>query len=142
MAHTHTSLSGSFYDKAITGAVAAGDATEEQVIFVAPDDCVIQGFSITPDSAVSGDDTDRKNLNFINKGSDGSGTTELANLDLETDTDLSAAVETEITATGTAIASRRLSQGDVVVLEIEQVASGVALPRMLVESEYRWDDGV
>ena len=116
-----------------TDSVGAGDATEDQVIFVAPFDCVVTGVFVTPDAAVTGDATNTKNLNVDNKGSDGSGTTEIANLDLASGTNLVEADETTISSSITT----SLTAGDVLMVEIEQVGSGVAIPRCIYHVTYR-----
>ena len=112
--------------------VDAGDATEEQLIFVAPTKCTVKGVAITPDADVTGNDTNTKNLNVVNKGSDGTGSTEIANLDLATGTDLSEFDRTAISAS----LDVDLEAGDSLTLQIEQVGSGVAIPRSLVDVDY------
>lgn len=124
---------GTHHAEAVIEAVAAGDATEEQVIFVAPFDCILESVSITADAAVTGNNTNTKNLNVVNKGSAGVGSTELANLDLATGTDLVAADEKSL---GT-VASNTLAEGDVVALEIEKVGTGVAIPRSVMRVGFR-----
>lgn len=103
--------------------VAAGSATQSHVIFVAPAAGTVTEVHITTRTAVTGDNTNRKNLNIINKGSDGSGSTEIANLDLVTSTDLVAFDETAI-GTGLSVS---VSEGDVIVVEYELIGSGVAI---------------
>lgn len=113
--------------------VGAGDATEEQTIFVAPHKCVVEEVGITPDAAVTGNDTNRKNLNVIDKGSAGTGTTEIGNVDLGTGTNLVAKDRTTLLTGG----STEMEKGDVLSLQIEQVGTGVAIPRSRVDVRYR-----
>ncbi len=115
--------------------VAAGDATEDQVIFVAPIGCVVTGVSITPDAAATGNTTNTKHLNVDNKGADGTGTTEIAQLDLVTGTDLVEADESALVVSGT-LAQRTLVKGDVLMMEIEQIGSGIAIARSLIKTTF------
>lgn len=108
------------YSSVVLAVHAAATATEARAIFVAPRACKITGVSITPDAASTGDNTNTTNLNVINKGASGSGTTEIGNLDLVTSTNLTAFDEQAITITATALAA-----GDVVALQFEKVGTGV-----------------
>lgn len=127
-------IQGEHSARAHLSSVAAGDATEEQAIFRAPFRCFVKRVSIIPNAAVTGDDTDRKNLNVRNKGSDGSGTTELGALDLDTGTDLVAFDAKDIvsglseSSTGAAMA-----EGDVLGLQVEKVGTGVIVPESMIE---------
>ncbi|HUX54267.1 MAG TPA: hypothetical protein VMV56_07630 [Williamwhitmania sp.] len=80
---------------------------------------------------VAGDDTDRKNLNVLDTGAAGAGTTEIGNKDLITGVNMADMDETEIDVTDT-----ELSDGDVLALQIEKAGNGVLLPAMLVIVEY------
>lgn len=117
-------------------AVAAGDATEEQAIFVAPFRCIYEGATITPDSDVTGDTTDTKNLNVLDKGVSGDESVELGSLDLITGVDLAANDPKTITTTATLAVSEML-EGQTLTLEIEKVGTGVAIPRSRVEISFR-----
>ncbi len=120
----------------VTELVLLGDATEEQVMFRAPFRCRVQSIEITPDADVTGDNTNRKNLNIINKGSDGNGVTEVASLNLIAGTDLNQADGTVIPLTAGEIL---LAEGDVLAVEIEQVGTGVTIPRSEWEVRYLAD---
>lgn len=113
-------------------AVAAADATEEQIIFVAPEDCRLKEVAIIPNAAVTGNTTNTKHLNVLNKGSGGAGTTELGNLDLATGTNLADSDRQVIVTSLTT----DLTKGDVIALEIEDQGSGVAIPESLIEVRY------
>ena len=108
--------------------VAAGDATELQTVFVAPFDCKVTGVSIIADAAVTGDDTNTKNLNIQDRGSDGAGTTEITNLDLANGVDLVAHDEKVI---GSGLSTSMLV-GEALALQIEKVGTGGAIPRSIV----------
>ena len=71
--------------QATVPAVAAGTATIVYPIFVSDRYVKIKSVSFVPQAAVTGDNTNRKNLNLHNRGTDGTGTTELANIDLATE---------------------------------------------------------
>ena len=109
----------------VTDPVAAADATELQTIFIAPYPCKITGVTITADAAVTGDNTNAKNLNIFNTGSAGAGVVEIANLDLVTGVNLVARDEKTI---GSGM-STTLAAGDVLAVQVEQVGTGVAIPR-------------
>lgn len=100
---------------------AAATATEARAVFTAPRACVITGVSLTPDVASTGDATNTTNLNLINKGTDGSGTTEIGNLDLAAGVNLVAFDEKAIPLTG----SGALVAGAVLALQFEKVGTGV-----------------
>lgn len=108
-------------------AVGAGDATEEQVIGIIPFNAVLRWVSIIPSAGVTGDDTNRKNLNVKVGG------TEVANLDLATGTDLTVDAENQINTTEL---STTLTKGVPIKLEIEQVGTGVAIPASHVLIEF------
>lgn len=113
--------------------IAAGAATEKHAIFVAPFRCTIVGVHIVPRDRIDGDNVDRKNLNVVHCGSDGTGTAEVGNLDLLTGITLEG-----FDAAAVSIASATVLDADsVLALEAEQVGAGVLLPSMLVRITYR-----
>lgn len=111
---------GEKHSQAYFAQVAAATATSKFAIFVAPRACKVSGVSITPDVATTGDATNTKNLNVLNAGAAGSGTTEIGNLDLAAGVNLTAFDETAIPITETPLA-----EGDVLVLQVEKVGTGV-----------------
>lgn len=113
-------------------AIGAGDSTIKYPIFSAQFTCNVTDVIIVPQAAVTGNTTNRKNLNVLDAGTAGAGTTEIGNLDLITSTDLVALAEQSLGVTDT-----ELTDGDVLVLQIELVSGGVALPAMLVITEYQ-----
>ena len=126
-------IPGDHVHQVIIDPIAAGDATELQSLFVAPFTCKITGVTITPDAAATGDNTNTKNLNIHNRGQAGAGTTEIANLDLVTGVDLVARDEKTI---GSGMSSA-VASGDVIALQVEQVGTGVAIPRSIVKITYQ-----
>jgi hypothetical protein len=109
-----------YTDRAFVAQVAAATATSSFSIFTAPAACRIRAVTVTPDVATTGNTTNTKNLNVVNKGATGAGTTEIGNLDLITGENLVAFDEKNIPITATALA-----EGDVVALQVEQVGTGV-----------------
>ncbi|MBK6767432.1 MAG: hypothetical protein IPG71_14415 [bacterium] len=76
-----------------------------------------------PQAAVTGDNTNRTNLNILNKGASGSGTTEVGNLDLATGTNLTAFDSTNLPLNATYVSGVALAEGDVVTIQHEKAAS-------------------
>ena len=91
------------------------DAEADQVVGIASFAGVISGVSLVPEAAVTGDDTNTRSFNLINKGQSGVGTTSVATLALETGTDLVAFDEMALTLSGTE-ANLVVAKGDVLVL--------------------------
>jgi len=110
---------------------AAATATEARPIFVAPCAARIRAVTITPDVASTGDNTNTTNLNVINAGAAGAGTTEIGNLDLVTGVNLVAFDEKNIPITATALA-----EGDVVNLQYEKVGTGVLVGPSLISVDW------
>ena len=113
----------------------AATATEEWPVFRAPFACTLKKLDIVPQAAVTGDNTNRTNLNIVNKGNAGSGTTEVANLDLATGTNLTAFDSTNIPLNTTYASGVTLAEGDVVTIQQEKIGTGVNVPECLVYLE-------
>jgi len=115
---------------------ASATPADEWVVFRAPFNCRLKGFSIVPAAALTGDDTDTCSLALFNRGTDGTGTTELATaIDFETDTDLAAHVETAFTLS-TTDATIRLAAGDVVTLQKTIGGGGLETPGLVAVIRY------
>lgn len=106
---------------------AAATATEERAIFTAPCAARVRAVSITPDLATTGDNTNTTNLNLVNKGAAGVGTTEVGNLDLTTGVNLTALDEKAIPLNATYAAGVVMAEGDVLALAYEKVGTGAAV---------------
>lgn len=130
---------GRYTHNVILPAVAAATATQVNMIWIAPDNVKVLGVAVAAGAAVTGDNTNTKNLNLIDAGT-GAGTTEVGNLDLATGTDLAAKTPRAIVdadaGTGTAFT---LDAGDGLALQIEKVGTGVALPDLLVTVTYQFN---
>jgi hypothetical protein len=116
------------YNQAFHDAVhAAATATEQRVIFIAPCKCRVTGVEISSDVAVTGDNTNTTNLNIVNKGAAGAGTTEVANLDPVTGVNLAAFDAVAIPLNATYLNGVDMAEGDVLTIQYEKVASGVLI---------------
>lgn len=115
---------------------AAATATEQWPVFFAPFPCQILGAKVVPQTAATGNDSNTTNLNLVNKGAAGSGTQEIANLDLPTGVNLTAFADSALTLTGTT-AQCTLAEGDVLTLQHEKVGTGVAVGECIVEISYK-----
>src|SRR5687767_6956660 len=96
---------------------AAATATEKRAIFVAPRKCRVLGVEFASDVAATGDNTNTTNLNLVNAGSAGVGTTEVGNLDLATSVNIVALDRRAIPLNTTYANGVDLEEGDVLALE-------------------------
>jgi hypothetical protein len=112
---------------------AAATATEAIPVFVAPFACKVMNVTVTPAAAATGDNTNRTNINLLNGGTAGTGTTELGNIDYATGTDAAVGVKQTLydSATGTSLAA-----GSVLKVQYEKVSTGLALGANLVTITY------
>lgn len=99
---------------------AAATATESRALWTAPRACKVTGVSITPDVASTGDNTNTTNIDIVNAGASGAGTTSIGSISLATGTNLAALDEYAITTTTTALAA-----GDVLAIKFTKVGTGV-----------------
>lgn len=114
-------------------AVSAGTATVEHTIFVAPTKCKVFRVSITGGASSDiGVANGSKNLNVLDKGSDGTGTDEIGNLNLASGGTFD---EHEKTVIVTSL-STALAEGEVLALQVEKIGSGVAIPSSLILTEF------
>lgn len=113
---------------AFVPSILAATATEVHPIFRAPFACIIptDGVNVVPQADVTGDDTNTKYLNIQNRGSAGTGTTEIGHLDLATGVDLVDFDSKNIPLT----AAVTLAAGDVLAVQVEKVGTGVLLPNL------------
>jgi len=118
------STPGTRYVTVQTQAKAAGsEATKDLAYWIVPHDCRLTCGYFTPYADVSGADTNSTNLNIVNRGLDGAGTTEISSLELTSGNDLTAAAKNQL-ATGL---TTDLSAGQVIALEGELVGTGLAV---------------
>lgn len=112
---------------------AAATATESYPIFFADRAVKVRKVSLVFSAAVTGTATNYTNVNLVNRGTDGTGTTELANIDYASGQDAVAMVETSLYAPTTPLA---VAAGGVLAIQLEKVSTGLALPAMLAVVEY------
>jgi len=113
---------------------AAATATESRPVFVAPADCYIIALDVIPQATITGADTNSTNLNLIDKGTAGTGSTELANRDYVSGTNSTGFVKQSIYAPASPL---EVSAGNVLAIELEKVGDGLIIPEMLVQVTYR-----
>lgn len=113
---------------------AAATATELVTIFRAPFDCKIVSVEVIPDAAITGIDTNETNVNLINAGTDGAGTTELASVDFVTGTNGVAGTAIQLYAPATALS---VTSGTILQIQLEKIGTGLALPRFLAIVTYQ-----
>lgn len=116
-----------FTAQAYTPAHAAATATEVVPIFMHPTLNVrIRKVGFIPAAAATGDNSNTTNLNLQNRGTAGSGTTELGNFDPVTGADLVAHDYKEVYAPAT---PADLDAGSVLAVQFEKVGTGLAIPQ-------------
>jgi hypothetical protein len=113
-------------------AVAAITATFNAVLFAAPQKCRVSQVDFVPQAAVSGSDSTTKNLNIVFRNGDGSGSTEVGNLDLPAAVTLTAMDLKNIPLNSTyLVPGVEMEAGDVLALQFEEVSTGVAIPDLM-----------
>jgi|TARA_Y100000034_G_scaffold128356_1_gene182754 hypothetical protein len=120
----------------IPGALAA-DATLRYPIFVAPFNMELGEVALINSTLVTGHDTDYKNINLIDGGAEGAGTSELANRDLRATGTVNLDVGKTLLLDATSSGEVFMSQGDILEIEFEQGGSGVLIEPLGVQIAYR-----
>lgn len=105
-----------------TIAHAAATATEIVATVVAPFKAKMT-LHWVPNAAITGAATNYTNLNAINKGQSGAGSTEIGNVDFDDGTNATACDELAIVGSAVAVAA-----GDVIALQAEKVSTGLSIP--------------
>lgn len=106
---------------------AAATSTETIACFHSPTRALLSGVGWVPNAAVTGQATDYTNLNVINKGTDGSGSTEIGNVDFANLQNAAACDKLAIYAPA-AGSELQMSEGTVISVQAEKVVNGLALP--------------
>lgn len=122
------------YSKTVL-AIGSSIATRTDVLFVAPFKCTVSRITITANASVSGRGTNTRNINVDDTGVGGSGTTEIATLDLASGTDIVAFVPKALTVTAT-----DLAKGQALSIQLEEIGSGRDLPETTVNIYYTAQD--
>lgn len=110
-------------------AVAAG--SDGKVVLRAPFAGTVTSVAYVPTADITGADTNSRTLAATNKGSDGTGTTQIASLALTNGNDMSDYDENAVTLSGTA-ANLSVDEGDVIAFTSTHVGTGLADPGGLV----------
>jgi len=133
-----TQLPGNHSSQSYHPAVSLGTDSENIVLLNKTGATIkVTGVYYTPDTAVTGDDTDNYTLAVQNKGAAGTGTTAVASLELATDVDMTANVAKAITVSTTA-ANLLVSDGHALTLKKTEANSGLALPEGQVTITYQF----
>jgi hypothetical protein len=120
---------------AFVPSVLAATATEEDPIFVASRDVLITSVNILPQAAVTGDSTNSKTLDVVDKSTDGTGTTAIStSLVLATGVNLTAFKQQAITLASSS--GYKLAQGKALSLKTAKVGTGVLMPGLHVVITY------
>lgn len=115
---------GAFIQQVKTIAHAAATATEYIGSLVIPIDARIRALYFIADAAVSGANTNTTHLNAQNGGVAGTGTTEIANIDLTSGNDLVSGAKSIMSESLTTA----VSAGTVLRLQAEKVGTGLDVP--------------
>lgn len=108
-------------------ATAAG-SDFEAVVCEAPFAGVLSAASYTPDSNMTGDNTETRTFSIINKAQDGNGTTSMASKAMVTGVDATDFNEVDMTLSGTA-ANLVVAEGDIIVFKsLHGGSTGLADP--------------
>lgn len=112
-------------------AALAADATADQNVAVAPVTGTVTAVTYTPDTVLTGADTNSATLELINKGAAGAGTTQVAAKAFTNGVNAAAGDETAITLSATP-ANLNVTAGDVLAFRRTKVGTGLATPAGLV----------
>ena len=119
-------------------ALGADAATIVYPIFRAPDACIVTAVNVVPQAAFTGATGACKNLNIIDAGTAGVGSTEVGNLDMITGVNFVALDSKNIPLNATYLAPGvTMVEGDTLVLQIEDVGTSPAFPAIEVYVEYK-----
>lgn len=105
-------------------AQAAGDG---QTVWVAAFAGKVTAVSYVADTAITGANTNTRKVSLVNKGADGSGTTEMASVQFNSGVNAAAFDETALTLSAT-VANRNFVAGDVLAWVTAAVSAGIADP--------------
>lgn len=112
------------------GAGVAGDQSVDEAPFAA----TVSGVSLTPEAAITGDNTNTRTLTLVNKGQAGAGTTVVATLAFTTGVNGVAFDERAFTLSAVAGATT-LVDGDILAVVETVAGTGLANPGGLVQVE-------
>lgn len=96
----------------------------------------VTAVAYTPDTAITGDDTDNFILSVVNRGTDGLGTDVVATLEFDTGTDGVKADGKDIPLSAT-LANRIILPGEVLQMEKTESGTGLAMPAGRLQITYQ-----
>ncbi len=99
--------------------LTATSTSQKASVWVAPDRVTVESVTLIAGAAVTGDNTNRINLNVRNGGQNGAGTTLLGQLQFTSGVNVAAGDSVTISCSGAT-----LQAGDKLVVEAEKVGSG------------------
>ena len=106
---------------------AAQGADDAQTVWVATFAGKVTAVSYIADTAITGADTNTRKVSLVNKGADGTGTTEMAAIQFNNTINATAFDEKALTLSST-VANRNFAAGDVLAWVTAKVATGIADP--------------
>lgn len=110
----------------------SGGSTGELAAFKAPEACVVKAVGIIPDAAITGANGDYMTLQFVNKGSDGTGTDVIGSHAYTLGEDVAQYDDDEFSP----LANDHLAKGDTVTFEKAETGAGMAMPALLAYLVY------
>ena len=113
------------------GSVAAGSTTDVP-IWAAPFRCKVKACYIVPQSAITGAATNNMAINIINKGSDGTGSNNIASLTFSNGVNASAYVRKSLGD----VSNNELKEGEVIGFSKTENGTGMAMPDLVVVIEH------
>jgi len=117
--------------------IAAATATIKYPIFRAPDAVTVMKVEVVPQAAVTGADTNYRELNILDGGTDGTGTTEVGNLDLVSGVNMIALDGKNIPFNATYLTPGvTMVEGDTLILQSVKAGNGILVPALLIYVEY------
>ncbi|MBV6425157.1 MAG: hypothetical protein NAOJABEB_02971 [Steroidobacteraceae bacterium] len=119
-------IPGNFVDRVPLESHAAATATEKRLLWIAPFAVKIVSIVGYFDAASTGDTTNSTNINLINGGTDGIGTTEIGNIDYATGTNIAIGTAQSFYAPASPVA---YAAGTHIIVQFEKVSSGLLIGR-------------
>ena len=115
----------------IVPGMATAGTDDTQIVGKAPFDGTVTAVTYTPDTAITGANTNTRRVALINRGQAGAGTTVIAELQFDSGVNATAGDEKALTLSVVAGATT-VVQGDVLAWFSDAVATGIADPGGLV----------
>lgn len=134
--HQRATMGWQVVQVANTGVLAADDILRVP-IWVAPFDCELGEVAIINSTLVTGAATNNKHINLVDGGLEGAGNTQIANIDLESGTDLIVGKTLLFDNIQGASAERFMLRGTILELEYLDNGTGLLIEPILLYITYR-----